>query len=117
MKINTLSDSRKRRHLRVRRKIRGTADRPRLCVTITNKHIYAQFVDDDGGAVLAAVSTLNEEGFRGVNVAAAEKLGQKAAAAALAKGIKTAVFDRGGRKYHGRVRAIPEAVRAAGIKI
>jgi len=89
-----------------------------MCVSITNKHIYVQIVNDDQGAVLASAATAGEA-LAGVsaNMAAAEKVGKLAAEAALQKGIKSMVFDRGGRKYHGRLKTIAEAARAAGITI
>lgn len=117
MKLKNRLDYKHRRHCRLRQKVRGSAARPRMSVCVTNKHAYVQFIDDDRGSTLAAVSTIKLKEKIGFNLAAAKELGSKAAAAALSKGIKQAVFDRGGRAYSGRVKAIAEAARATGIKI
>ncbi len=113
----TRVEARQRRHLRLRQKIRGTAERPRLSVCFTGKHIYVQFIDDVAGRTLAAVSTNAGEG-KGTkaNVEGARKIGALAAAAAKAKNITEVVFDRGGFRYHGRVRALAEAAREAGLR-
>ncbi len=120
--MNTLERKRKsleRRHLRVRRKVVGTAERPRLCVVRTEAHIYAQVIDDATGRVLAAASTTAGEVRSGLkntsNCAAAKAVGKRVAEAAQAHGIKKVCFDRGGRKYHGRVKALAEAAREAGL--
>ena len=115
MKLNNRKDYRKRRHLRLRQKIQGTAARPRMAVYISNSHMYVQFVDDDTHRILASASTLGQ-GLK-VNCETAAALGGKAAAAALEKGIRLVVVDRGGFQYHGRVKAIVEAAVAAGIAI
>jgi len=109
-----------RRHIRVRRKISGTAERPRLCVYRSLRHIYAQVIDDEKGATLVAASTLSPE-IRdkikyGGNVEAAKLVGSLIAQKALEKGIKRVVFDRGGYKYHGRVKALADAAREAGLE-
>jgi len=109
-----------RRHMRVRKKISGTAERPRLCVYRSLRHIYAQVIDDEKGVTLAAASTLSPE-IRdkvkcGGNVEAAKLVGSLIAQRALEKGIKRVVFDRGGYKYHGRVKALAEAAREAGLE-
>ena len=106
---------RRKRRLRIRSRIRGTPERPRLCIMISNKRIYAQFVDDDKGVTLACVSTV-DDGFKaGDTVADAKALGARAASVALGKGIKTAVFDRGGFRFHGRVKAFADAAREGGL--
>lgn len=109
-----------RRHLRVRRKVSGTASRPRLCVFRSLKHIYAQVIDDELGHTLASASTLDPEirsEARTKRKAEAAKLvGQLVAKRALERGTTTVVFDRGGYKYHGRVKAVAEAAREAGLK-
>lgn len=109
-----------RRHRRVRGKISGTAARPRLCVTRSNSNIYVQFVDDVAGKTLVGVSTLGAEfkatGKNGANVEGATALGEIAGKAALAAGITEIVFDRGGNLYHGRVKALAEGAREAGLK-
>ena len=106
-----------KRHVRVRAKISGTADCPRLSVYRSNAHIYAQIIDDDKGAVLCTASS-NEKGFEGIgsNKEAAKKVGAKIAERALAKGIETVVFDRGGYIYHGRVSERASGAREGGLK-
>lgn len=89
-----------------------------MSVAISNRHIHIQFIDDGTGSTLASVSTTGEgNGFKSINVTAAQAVGRRAAEAAKAKGITQVVFDRGGRKYHGRVKAIAEAARAGGITL
>lgn len=117
MKLKTRLDYLRRRHRRLRNKIVGGAERPRMCVRVTHQHIYVQLIDDRRGVTLLAASTLQEETPVKLNVAAAQALGKKAATLALAQGIRQVVFDRGGHKYNGRVKAIAEAARAAGIKL
>ena len=114
-------EARIRRHRRVRRKISGTAERPRLSVCCTAKHLYVQFIDDDAGRTLAAASTLDPE-FRKdpnarANLEGAKRLGETVAERAKAVSIENAVLDRGGFKYHGCVKAIADAVREAGVAI
>ncbi len=106
-----------KRHNRVRGKISGTAERPRLCVFRSENHIYAQVIDDVAGNTLAAASSVEKdfEG-KGGNVEAAKKVGLKVAERCLEKGIDTVVFDRGGYIYHGRVQALAEAAREGGLK-
>jgi large subunit ribosomal protein L18 len=111
--------SRDKRHLRLRRRVRGSAARPRLAVFRSLNHIYAQLVDDDAGQTVAAADSRSAE-FRtqhrtGGNVAAARAVGEVLAQRAKAKGIAQVVFDRGGYKYHGRVKALADAVRAGGL--
>ena len=112
------NEARLRRHRRVRGKISGTAERPRLDVFRSSKHIYAQIIDDVAGVTLVSASTM-EKGFEGYvgNVEAANKVGKMIAEKALAKGIKTVVFDRGGFVYHGRVKALAEGAREGGLKL
>ena len=112
------NEARLRRHRRVRGKISGTAERPRLDVFRSSKHIYAQIIDDVAGVTLASASTL-EKGFEGFggNVEAANKVGKMIAEKALAKGIKQVVFDRGGFVYHGRVKASAEGAREGGLEL
>jgi len=111
---------RARRHLRVRKKISGTPDRPRLCVFRSNKHIYAQVIDDTTGHVLCSASTLDKE-LRSTlektwNKEAAREVGKLVGKRALERGITTVVFDRGGYKYHGRVKELADGAREAGLK-
>ena len=112
------NEARLRRHRRVRGKISGTAERPRLDVFRSSKHIYAQIIDDVNGVTLVSASTV-EKGFEGFggNVEAANKVGKAIAEKALAKGIKTVVFDRGGFVYHGRVKALAEGAREGGLEL
>jgi large subunit ribosomal protein L18 len=106
-----------KRHTRVRGKISGTPERPRLNVFRSNANIYAQVIDDVNGVTLASASTLDKD-FEGAagNAEAAKKVGLKVAERALAKGIDTVVFDRGGYVYHGRVAALAEGAREGGLK-
>ncbi len=111
------TEARRRRHYRVRRKIRGTAERPRLAVFKSNRYIYAQLVDDDGGRTVAAASSQEQE-LRGrtLTVETAAEVGRRLAERAKDAGVTTAVFDRGGYPYHGRVKALAEAARAGGLE-
>lgn len=116
MKTVDKREGRQRRHVRIRRKISGTAQRPRLCVMVSNKHIHAQLVDDEKAVTLISVSSAGKDAVGHKNVAGAVLLGQRLAELAKQTGISEMVFDRGGFKYHGRVKAIADAVRAAGFK-
>ncbi|GEO26745.1 50S ribosomal protein L18 [Alicyclobacillus acidoterrestris] len=109
--------ARKRRHVRVRSRVSGTAVRPRLNVFRSNKHIYAQLIDDVSGVTLTSASTA-EKGFEGNggNVEAARKIGTMVAQRAIEKGYKSVVFDRGGYLYHGRIQALADAAREAGLE-
>ena len=108
--------SRIRRHARVRAKISGTAECPRLSVFRSNKNIHAQIIDDVAGVTLVATSSTTLKLANGGNIEAAKAVGAEIAKLALAKGIETVVFDRGGYVYHGRVAAVAEAAREAGLK-
>ena len=113
-------DARDRRHMRLRKRLSGSAEVPRLSVCCTSKHMYVQFIDDVAGRTLASASTRSAD-FRQdekakSNVAGAKKLGQLAAQRAVAVNIKQVVFDRGGFRYHGKVKAIAEAAREAELK-
>ncbi len=114
------SAHRQRIHRRMRKKIVGTPERPRLCVFRSLKHIYAQVIDDRSGRTLAAASSLDKEARQqvkgGGNVAAAKVIGKLIAERARAVGVEKAVFDRGGYQYHGRVEALAQAAREAGLK-
>ena len=107
-------------HARIRRKVAGTPERPRLAVFRSLKHLYLQAVDDSCGKILCAASSLDGElpkGARtGGNIPAAKAVGERMAARLLEKGIRSVVFDRGGHPYHGRVKAAAEAVREKGLK-
>ncbi len=123
MKIrNEKTYKRKRRHLRVRRKIVGTAERPRLCVFRSVRYIYAQIVDDTKGQTLVAASSLklgkleSEEKATGKKIIEARVVGKTIAEAAKEKGVTKIAFDRGGYLYHGRVAALAKAAREAGLE-
>lgn len=109
------------RHRRLRRKISGTPERPRLAVFRSLNHIYAQMIDDTVGHTVVSASTLDKELREKLNstkdIEAAKAVGELIAKRALEKGIKEVVFDRGGHKFHGRVKALAEAARNAGLKI
>ena len=111
---------RRRIHRRVRQKLEGTPQRPRLCVFRSLTHLYAQVIDDSTGHTLAAASSLDKESRQhtkgGGNVASAKVVGKSIAERSRAKGIEQVVFDRGGYRYHGRVKALAEAAREAGLK-
>ena len=117
MKMKNLKDYRVRRHLRLRQKLQGTPERPRMSVFVSNQHIYVQFIDDAAGKTLAAVSTLagTAKGQK-LNVATAKQLGALAAQAAKEKGIAEVVFDRGGFAFRGRLQALANAAREGGLK-
>ena len=107
-----------RRHRSVRGKISGTPARPRRCVTRTNMHIYAQVIDDEQGVTLASASSMDKDfNAYGGNVEAAKKVGENIAKKCLEKGITEVVYDRGGFVYHGRVQALAEGAREAGLKL
>lgn len=108
-------EQRNRRHMRLRQRVKGTAARPRMAICISNKHMYVQFIDDVAMRTLAATSTLKEA--KPCNLETAKQVGEQAAGVAKDKGISIVVVDRGGFKFHGRVKQIVEAATAAGLKI
>ncbi|MDU4695960.1 MULTISPECIES: 50S ribosomal protein L18 [Paenibacillus] len=112
--------ARLKRHLRVRKKVQGTAARPRLNVYRSSKHIYAQLIDDVAGVTLASASTVDKELSgsigNGGNVESARKVGELIAKRGQEKGVKVVVFDRGGYLYHGRIQALADAAREAGLE-
>ena len=108
-------EQRTRRHLRLRQRVKGTAERPRMAICISNKHMYVQFIDDCSMSTLASTSTLKEA--KPCNLATAKLVGEHAASVAKEKGISIVVVDRGGFQFHGRVKQIVEAATAAGLKI
>jgi len=114
---NKVAVGRKRRHIRVRKKVSGTADRPRLVVTRSARHMVAQVVDDTAGRTLASASTMEAELRTGSEdkTAKARKVGQKVAERAKSAGVEAVVFDRGGHRFHGRVAALAEGAREAGL--
>ena len=114
MIVHLYQDKRTKRHLRVRSKIWGTSDRPRLVVFRSLKHVSAQLIDDEARKTLLAVTDIGQKLHPGIK--RGEYVGQKIAAAALSKGIKKVVFDRGGYLYHGQVKTLAESARAGGLE-
>lgn len=113
-------EAREKRHMRIRRRMNGSSDRPRLCIYRSNKHIYAQIVDDSQAHTLVAASSLDAELTDKLkktwNRSSAEAVGELVAKRAIKKGIQAVVFDRGGYIYHGRVAAVAEAARKSGLE-
>jgi len=120
MSLKTRQDIRQRLHERIRKKLRGTEERPRLAVFRSGTHIYAQLIDDDAGRTLCAACSLDKELKAklksGGNLEAAKEVGGLIASRARQKGIEAVVFDRGGFQYHGRIKALADSARAAGLK-
>lgn len=120
MRIEDKERLRKKRHTRVRYKVSGTAERPRLNVSRSIQHIYAQLIDDESGRTLAATSTtdktLRSTLKSGGNIEAATAVGKRIAEIGKDKGINAVVFDRGGYKYHGRIKALADGAREGGLK-
>lgn len=117
MAQNTKADIRRAVHSRIRKKVRGTTARPRLAVYRSLNHIYAQVIDDEQGKTLATASTTEKDlaGSTGGNIEAAQRIGKAIAERAIAAGISNVVYDRGGYVYHGRVKALIDASREAGL--
>ena len=117
MATKNKADIRRGVHSRIRKKVRGSAERPRLAVFRSLNHIYAQVIDDDAGKTLATASTTEKAlgGSTGGNIAAAQQVGKAIAERAQAAGVSSVVFDRGGYVYHGRVKALLDATREAGL--
>jgi large subunit ribosomal protein L18 len=116
MSTLTKRQARERRHRRIRGKVAGTTERPRLAVFRSNRGIFAQLIDDQNGRTLASASWLALEGFSGNKTDQAAEVGKSLAAAAKQAGVETCVFDRGGYLYHGRVKALAEGAREGGLK-
>ena len=116
MRITTRRQRRRRIHARIRQKITGTAERPRLAVYRSLKHIYAQVIDDAAGTTLVAAGSRENGIEEGGNARGAALVGEKLAERARAAGIETVVFDRGGSQYHGRIKALADAVRNGGVQ-
>ena len=117
--VRDRKSERLKRKLRIKYKIRGTQERPRLCVYKSLNHIYAQLIDDESGATLVSASTLDldlREQVKGSNVNSARIIGEAIAKKALEKGIKSVVFDRNGYVYHGKVKALADSARETGLK-
>ena len=118
MRADKKRDLLKRRRWRIRKKIVGTVERPRMSVRFTNKNIYVQFIDDDAGNTIASVSTrAKSANGLAANAAGAVEIGKLAGETAKSAGIETAVFDRSGAHFHGKVKALAEAAREAGLKL
>lgn len=115
MAKRTPRELRIRRHTRLRKKVSGTPDRPRLSVFRSNVHIYAQVIDDVAGHTLAAASTVEKESSDGTKTEQAAAIGKLVAQRALDAGVTKVVFDRGGFQYHGRIKALADAAREAGL--
>ncbi len=106
-----------RRHKRIRKDLWGTSQKPRLCIFRSNQHIYAQIIDDAKGIVICGVSSVNKKDLKSKKkIDIAQEIGKSIAKLALEKGIKEVCFDRGGYRYHGRVKALAEGARQAGLK-
>ncbi|MBI5574175.1 MAG: 50S ribosomal protein L18 [Elusimicrobia bacterium] len=114
--LNKKSQSHLRKKLRIRKKVFGTAERPRMVIHKSNKHIYVQFVDDLKGKTLLSVSSSTLKLKNAANIKASVSLAEAASKKAISAGIKQVVFDRGGYIYHGKVRAFAESCRKAGLK-
>ena len=121
MQHSQKNELRQKRRWRIRKKVAGTPGRPRMVATFSNQHIYVQFIDDTAGRTLASASTRRKAAEAGeqlaANVGSAAKIGKLAAESALTKGIKAAVFDRAGARYHGKVKALADAAREAGLQL
>jgi len=116
--MNTVHQARKNRHRRVRKRISGSAERPRLAVFRSNRHLYAQLINDLDGRTIVSASTMDpalKSGAKGPTAETAVKVGKLVAERALEKGVKTVVFDRGGFRFHGRVKALADAAREQGL--
>lgn len=120
MSVRTKEGIRQKIRVRIRKKIAGTPERPRLAVFRSQAHIYAQVIDDDAGKTLCSASTVDKElrgkSKTGANLAAAKAVGQLIATRAKEKGVTAVVFDRGGFQYHGRIKALADAAREAGLQ-
>lgn len=117
MKVKTKAAARKRRHYRIRRKISGTAEVPRMAVYMSHKHLYVQFIDDEAGRTLAQASTAEKgSSAAGATRTSAQQIGKVAGERALACGIRAVVFDRGGFAYGTRMSALADAAREAGLQ-
>lgn len=115
MKVNSRNKARMKKHLKIRQKISGTSNVPRLSIYKSHQNFYAQLIDDTKGITLASASTINDKEYSG-NVKAAEKLGHEMGKKIKTLNIKEIVFDRSGYIYHGKVKSFAEAVRAEGVK-
>jgi large subunit ribosomal protein L18 len=117
MRVHNKVESRNRIHLRIRKKVQGDGTRPRLAIFRSLKHIYAQVIDDLAGRTIASASSREEGLAGGGNCKGAAEVGKLVASRCREKGIEAVVFDRGGFKYHGRIKALADAAREAGLKL
>ena len=119
MAVKSKSDARARRHARLRKKVIGTAERPRLVVSRSSRHVFVQLVDDAAGHTVASASTLEADlrGFEGDKTAKARKVGELVAERAKAAGVSDVVFDRGGNRYAGRIAAVADGAREGGLAL
>lgn len=115
MAILSRKEARRKRHSRVRRKVAGTAEIPRMSMMVSGRNIYVQFIDDDSGVTLAQASSVKLAGYKSATVEAAREIGKIAAENAVAKGIKRVVVDRGGFRFHGRIKAIVDTACENGL--
>ena len=109
--------ARQKKKMSIRRRVKGTEERPRLCIFRSARHMYAQIIDDVSGATIVSASTLDIEGLNGSNLNTAKAIGVEVAKRALGKNIKSVVFDRNGYLYHGRVQALADGAREAGLNL
>lgn len=108
--------AREKKKLKIRKRVIGSAERPRLCIFRSSKHVYAQVIDDATGTTIASASTLDTDGVTGANKDACAAIGKEVAKRAVAKNIKQVVFDRNGYLYHGRVKSLADAAREGGLE-
>jgi len=112
----TRAVAREKKKLKIRKRVIGSAERPRLCIFRSSKHVYAQVIDDATGTTIASASTLDTDGVKGANKDACAAIGKEVAKRAVAKNIKQVVFDRNGYLYHGRVKSLADAAREGGLE-
>lgn len=112
----TKAVAREKKKLKIRKRVMGSTERPRLCIFRSTKHVYAQVIDDSTGQTLVSASTLDTDGVKGANKDACSAIGREVAKRAVGKNIKQVVFDRNGYLYHGRVKALADAAREGGLE-
>ncbi|MBN8541925.1 MAG: 50S ribosomal protein L18 [Deltaproteobacteria bacterium] len=112
----TKAVAREKKKLKIRKRVMGSTERPRLCIFRSTKHVYAQVIDDSTGQTLVSASTLDTDGVKGANKDACSAIGKEVAKRAVGKNIKQVVFDRNGYLYHGRVKALADAAREGGLE-
>lgn len=112
---STKEIARQKKKMRIRKKVMGSVERPRLCIFRSTKHIYVQLIDDAKGATIASASTLDVDGMKNANINSAKAIGAEIAKRALSKNVKAVVFDRNGYLFHGRVKALADGAREGGL--